>query len=346
MPILSISLTQLGWTDFFQNQIDSNLPPHQVARVIAEHRDQYILINGQGEQVIGIIPGKWLKKKGERDQLSVGDWVILHSEPSPLKKKHHAYLMEKRLTPYSQIIRKAAGSQQKSQILASNINSAFIVSSCNQELDLKRIERYLSLINEETIKPFLVLNKCDLKGYDDFQWQLQKRFPEIPLFLTRFDQPKSIEPIKEQIKSGSTTVFLGSSGVGKSTLTNLLLGKAHQLVESIREEDAKGRHTTTSRSLMSLPTPYGNIIDTPGLREIQLSQSTHLDDAFSEIANLSLKCRFPDCQHLTEPNCAVKQAVEKGNLSLEKLQHFQKLYQEAKKENSFYPKQRKKQKDS
>ena len=108
MPPFSVSLTQLGWSDFFQNQIDSELSLHQIARVIAEHRDQFILINGQGEQVIGLIPGKWLKKKEERDNLSVGDWVILHSQSTPLKKKHHAYLMEKRLTPYSQIIRKPA----------------------------------------------------------------------------------------------------------------------------------------------------------------------------------------------------------------------------------------------
>lgn len=324
-------LQLLGWNDFFQKQVSADLPLSQVARIINEHRDHYILHNGLGEKVMGLIPGKWKKKTDDKNYPSVGDWVILEDRMTHTKGGDKAYLIETRLTPFSQIVRRAAGTQNKAQVLVSNVDIAFIVSSCNQELDLHRIERYLALLDEDVIKPFLILNKCDLESFSSCHEQLKKRFPHLPLILTRADETRSIEPIQQALPLGMTSVFLGSSGVGKSTLTNLLLGSSKQLVEAIRQDDSKGRHTTTGRSLFLLPYPYGIIIDTPGLREVQLSESSHLDSAFSDIAELSLKCRFPDCKHETEPNCAVKAAIESGEISAEKLLHYQKLLQEAKK---------------
>jgi len=332
----------LGWNDFLQQQLQSNDPIHKFARIINEHRDHYILMNGLGERIIGILTGKWKKRTSEKDYPSVGDWVQIEDTPSRSTGREKSFLIEKRLNPFSQIIRRAAGTQNKAQVLVSNIDIAFIVSSCNQELDINRIERYLSLLDDQVIKPFLILNKCDLESFKECCEQLTTRFSQIPLILTRSDQPQTINPIKELLSLGTTSVFLGSSGVGKSTLTNLLLGETKQLIESIRHDDSKGRHTTTSRSLFILDKPYGIIIDTPGLREVQLSENSHLDVAFSEIAEIALKCRFPDCKHQTEPNCAVKEAVQNNKLSLEKLIHFQKLLSESKKNQYPTAAQRKK----
>lgn len=326
-------LQLLGWKDFFQNQIPVPIPPSRIARIINEHRDHYILHNGLGEKVIGLIPGKWKKKVHDKDYPSVGDWVIFEEQATDSKLGHSPYLIETRLTPFSQIIRRAAGTQNKAQVLVSNVDVAFIVSSCNQEFDLHRIERYLALLNENVIKPFLILNKCDLNFFSSCHEQITKRFPQLPLILTRADELSSLEPILQVLPTGISSVFLGSSGVGKSTLTNLLLGSSPQLVEAIRQDDSKGRHTTTGRSLFQLPPPYGMIIDTPGLREVQLSESSHLNGAFSDIAELSLKCRFPDCKHQTEPDCAVKIAVQRGEISSEKLLHYQKLFLESQKKH-------------
>lgn len=335
-------LKLVGWKDFFQSQISPDLPLSRIARIINEHRDHYLLHNGLGEKVMGLIPGKWKKKINDREYPSVGDWVLFEDRMTHSKGGENSYLIEKRLNPFSQIIRRAAGTQNKAQVLVSNVDMAFIVSSCNQELDANRIERYLALLDEEVIKPFLILNKCDLDSFQSCHEELKKRFPQLPLILTRADDPQSIEPIRELLPLGVTSVFLGSSGVGKSTLTNLLLGTSKQLVESIRHDDSKGRHTTTGRSLFLLPHSHGIIIDTPGLREVQLSESSHLDGAFSEIAELSLKCRFPDCKHQTEPDCAVKSAIQRGEISAEKLLHYQKLFQESKKKQYRSSSQRKK----
>jgi ribosome biogenesis GTPase len=339
-------LKHLGWKGFFQQQLTDNVTKSRIARTITEHRDHYILINGLGEKKIGQIPGNWKKRVNEQDYLSVGDWVIIEEKPSHTVGRNQSYLIEKRLSPFSQITRRAAGTQNKVQVLVSNIDIAFIVSSCNQELDINRIERYLALLDDNVIKPFLILNKCDLETFAQCKDQLISRFPQLPLLLTRSDRPDSILPIQHLLTLGMTSVFLGSSGVGKSTLTNLLLRESKQLVESIRHDDSKGRHTTTTRSLFCLPPPYGIIIDTPGLREVQLSENSHLDGAFSDIAEFSLRCRFPDCKHQTEPDCAVKSAIERGEISKEKLLHYQKLYLESKK-NQYPPaSQRKKKKDS
>lgn len=324
-------LKTLGWKDFFDHQIENpEKDYHRIARITHEHKDHYVLMNNNGEKIIGLISGKWKKNLQEQDYPSVGDWVLTETNPTSTQIKYPSFVIEKRLIPYSQIIRRAAGTQKKAQVLASNIDIAFIVSSCNQEMDLKRIDRYIALLDTEIIKPILILNKCDLEvSFQNNHEALQKNFPQIPLILTRSDQPESLFPIQQLLTQGITSVFLGSSGVGKSTLTNLLLGDSKQLVQPIRNDDSKGRHTTTSRTLFLLPTPLGIIIDTPGLREIQLTENFHLDGpAFSDISQLALACRFSDCKHQTEPDCAVKLAVQKGEVSAQKLSHFQKLLKE------------------
>ncbi len=334
MTLQTSSLVHWGWRDFFSQQI-SDTPAENIARVLKEQRDHYQLVNGHGNVVGGVIPGKWKKRKDDFENPSVGDWVTL-SEKTNTKAGIPYYLIEKRLNRFSQILRKAAGPSEKSQLLATNVDVAFIVSSCNQDFDVKRVERYIALLNEGTIKPILILNKCDLPSFADCNEKLVARFPNFPIIKTRADQAASINEISRILGSGITSVFLGSSGVGKSTLTNFLLGETKQTVQEIRNNDSKGRHTTTGRSMFLLPDNLGLIIDTPGLREVQLpGQDNNLEEAFADLAELSLTCRFPDCKHLTEPSCAVKEAVSKGTLSQDRLAHFQKLKAEVDEKKSY-----------
>lgn len=326
------TLAQWGWNEFYQKQIGL-ISSEKLARVIKEERDHYVLINGVGQVVGGIISGNWKKRREDFINPSVGDWVIL-SDKANEKAGLKFFLIDKRLERFSQILRKTEGSNEKSQLLAANVDFAFLVSSCNQDFDVRRIERYLALLNDGIIRPILILNKCDLPSFEDCREKIILRFPSIPIILTRSDQPESINALHSFLKLGITCVFLGSSGVGKSTLTNLLLNEDIQLTQQIRNKDSKGRHTTSGRSMFMLANKLGLIIDTPGLREVQLPiQDSNLENAFSNIAELGLKCRFQDCRHQAEPNCAVKLAVKNGELFQDQLDHFHKLKAEIDKKN-------------
>jgi ribosome biogenesis GTPase len=318
-----------GWREFFAEQLSTvstaAIPAEKIARVLKEQRDHCVLINGLGKTIGGVFPGKWRKRRDDFENPSVGDWVILGQE-TRTQGDLVFFMIEHRLNRFSQILRKAAGLADKSQLLAANVDVAFLVSSCNQDFDVKRLERYLTLLREGVITPVLVLNKCDLPGSIECQEQLVARFPELPLLLTRSDQPTSMNALNTYLQTGQTAVFLGSSGVGKSTLTNHLLGENKQTIRDIRTQDSKGRHTTTGRSMYLLANQQGLIIDTPGLREIQLpNQELNLEEAFPEIFAHSLQCRFPDCRHQSEPGCAVKNAVKAGAIAQGRLEHFQKL---------------------
>lgn len=327
-----------GWRDFFATQLQTPLEGSQIARITKEQRDHYVLINGLGTSVGGIIPGKWKKRKDDHENPSVGDWVLL-GEKAHSQNGMEIYLIKERLQRFSQILRKAAGLTSKSQLLAANVDVAFLVSSPNQDFDVKRIERYLSILKEGAIRPVLVLNKYDLSSASDCLKTLQERFADLPIITTRSDQPDSIEALKTYLGPGITSVLLGSSGVGKSTLTNLLLGESKQFVQSIRSNDSKGRHTTTGRSLFQINENLGLVIDTPGLREIQLPASeANFEETFSDIFEKALSCRFPDCSHQSEPQCAVKDAVKEGLISKDRLDNFIKLKSETQKRPSWQKK--------
>ncbi|MEY4617024.1 MAG: ribosome small subunit-dependent GTPase [Pseudomonadota bacterium] len=319
-----------GWKDFFAQQVTTE-SPDQIARVIKEQRDHLLLIDGTGRMIGGIISGNWKKRRDDFENPSVGDWVIVDDKTND-RDGISFYRIKQRLNRFSQILRKAAGPSEKSQLLAANVDVAFLVQSSNQDLDVRRLERYLSLLGDGEIKPIIVLTKCDLPNTEKSEKELSERFPAIPLLMTRSDQPNSIKLLEQYLGLGITSVFLGSSGVGKSTLTNLLLEAEAQLVQDIRKNDSKGRHTTTGRSMFLLESQRGLVIDTPGLREVKLPQNeSNVEEAFSEILELSLKCRFANCLHKTEPQCAVKEAVKQGLLSQDKLTHYQKLKEETKK---------------
>ena len=336
MEAVISNLELWGWRDFFAKQFPQS--SETLARVIKEERDHYLLINSLGITVGGVISGNWRKRRIDTENPSVGDWVVL-KEKTNEKNGLTFYLINERLKRFSQIIRKSAGPSDKSQLLAANIDVAFLVSSCNQDLEVRRIERYLSLLGDGEIKPILILNKCDLPQFEHCRNKISERFPEIPLLLTRSDQPESIDALNSYLGKGITSVFLGSSGVGKSTLTNHLAKNAKQIIQEIRDNDAKGRHTTTGRSMYLLSNQLGLVIDTPGLREVQLPiQENNFEEAFASIVELSLQCRFPNCRHQTEPNCAVKNAVKEGLILQDRLEHFHKLKSEI--DKKVYPRKK------
>lgn len=251
--------------------------------------------------------------------MTVGDWILLDE----------AGTFNRLLERSSLFVRKSAGSKVDTQLVAANIDTAFIVCSMNQDFSLNRIERYLALAHEAGVEPVIVLSKADL--VDDVQPFLDAAATlgqQLSVIAVNGLDAASVELLLPWCTSGKTVALLGSSGVGKSTLVNTLLGDATQLTAEIREDDDEGRHTTTSRSLHALA-GGGTLLDTPGMRELQLVDCEQgIETAFSDVTELSLRCKFKDCQHLSESDCAIKRAIESGELDARRLNSYRKLQRE------------------
>jgi ribosome biogenesis GTPase len=225
--------------------------------------------------------------------------------------------------------RKAAGSKLKKQLISANVDTAFIVSSMNDEFNLNRIERFLSLVNESGAEPVVLLSKSDQsetpRGFVD---QTRALDPFLAVEAINCLDGGSVSKLSPWLKEGATIAVLGSSGVGKSTLINTLLGEKRQGTAAIREDDGKGRHTTTRRSLISL-SAGGVILDTPGMREIQMADCMDgIAATFADIEAYAEQCKFSDCQHQAEPDCAVQQAIVAGELEQRRLDNYVKLLRE------------------
>jgi ribosome biogenesis GTPase len=308
----SLSLSQLGWQPFFQQQLtlddyDGNI----VARVTAHHRSQYNLITEQGEISLAI--------HADFPSLTVGDWIILDSEQRFVRE----------LDRSSFFSRKAPGSKVARQYIAANVDTLFIVCSLNQDFNLSRIERYLVLANEAQVEPVIVLTKADLcDDVDEKKAQVQSLDPLLMIESVNALSQDDVSKLSQWCNAGQTVAFLGSSGVGKSTLVNSLMGGEAQATGGIREDDSKGRHTTTSRSIHFLPTG-GVLIDTPGMRELQLADSEHgVSETFSDIETLAEQCRFSNCHHENEPGCAIQAALTAGEIDQRRLNNYFKLLRE------------------
>ncbi|MBF0218446.1 MAG: ribosome small subunit-dependent GTPase A [Gammaproteobacteria bacterium] len=307
-----LSLPQLGWQPFFQQQISlEEFESCTMARVIGQQRSLIALLTTQGRRSLPLSPSV--------AELVVGDWILLDAE------NRFTRLLE-RLSLFS---RKAAGAKVATQLIAANINTLFIVSSMNQDFNLNRLERYLSLANDAGVDPVILLTKADLcEDRQAYIEQAQLLGPTQEILILNSLQPENVRQLTAWCSTGKTIAFLGSSGVGKSTLINTLLGDTLQQTQAIREDDAKGRHTTTSRSLHPLATG-GLLLDTPGMRELQLAACEHgVEETFAEIALLASHCRFADCQHQSEPGCAVRAAIEAGTLHERRLNNYLKLMRE------------------
>jgi ribosome biogenesis GTPase / thiamine phosphate phosphatase len=316
-------LHELGWSSFFQQHVkpdDSRLP----ARIIEEQRSSYRVACEAGE-LAADLAGNLRHAAVDRSALpAIGDWVLIEAR----QQEHRATIREV-LPRKSKFSRKAAGQETVEQIVAANIDTVFLVTSLNADLNLRRIERYLTTVWDSGAQPVILLNKSDV--CDDPLTAVEAVSDVaigVPVHVVSSITGNGVDQIRAYLQPGQTVALLGSSGVGKSTLTNRLLGNDVQKVREIREDDAHGRHTTTARRLFVLP-DGGMLIDTPGMRELQLwDTGDGLSRTFDDIELLAGDCRFRDCSHTSEPGCAVQSALDSQKLSAERFESYLKLRRE------------------
>jgi len=306
------NLRQLGWKPFFAQQLSlQELEDFSSARIIEQHRSKLLAQSEQGQHSL-IIPTN-------SDRVCVGDWVLFDESERLIRVLDRQSLFQ----------RKAPGSKVTTQLIAANVDSLMIVCSLNNDFNLNRIERYLAIAKEAQVEPIVVLTKADqCTDVDVKRQQVQALDQLMMVHALNALEPSELLSLAGFCKEGNTIAFLGSSGVGKSTLVNGLLGYQALDTGEIREGDSKGRHTTTFRALKVLP-QGGLLMDTPGMRELQLAECEQgVNETFSEIMTLANQCRFSDCKHESEPGCAVQKAINSGELELRRLTSYQKLMKE------------------
>ena len=303
-------LEALGWQPFFAQQITiealTETPP---VRVVSVHRNSQHVVGAEIDKILPPIANT-----------TVGDWIML----DPNQPQSSTVLERKSI-----VKRRAPGLDRKAQLIAANLETAFIVTSCNRDFNVARLERYIALALESEITPVIVLTKMDLvDDVDGFVAQAQSISDLVPVVALNAKGDDVLQKLSAWCTQGKTVAFLGSSGVGKSTLTNALMGTDDIETQSIREADARGRHTTTHRELHL--TPSGCLVlDTPGMRELQLTDvSAGIADLFSDLDDIAKGCRFRDCLHDSEPGCAVTAAVADGTLNADRVQRWRKLLAE------------------
>lgn len=291
-----------------------------LARVVAQHRAGYELHDGQ--TLFGAQPdGHFLKRgidPGERPV--VGDFVEVASGTPP----HILTIAPRR----SVLSRAAAGERYERQLIATNIDYVLVLTGLDGDFNPARIERYLSLTEDSGAQPVVLLSKLDTREDADLKIAaLRERLPDsTPIHALNCKDPSSVQLLAAYLQAGDSAVLVGSSGAGKSTLTNTLLGSATMATAEVRRHDSRGRHTTTHRALLQLPSG-GCLIDTPGMRELKLTGEENLD-LFADIEQLAEKCRFADCGHGSEPGCAVQTALDNGELGAGRWRSFLKLHDE------------------
>jgi len=312
------SLGDLGWAPFFERQPLVEQHPDLIpARVIAIQRTHVVLMHATGiwESPLG---GRWFQYEVE-GRPAVGDWVLIDAASGSIEQ-----LLDRR-----GVLKRMSAGMGEIQIIASNIDVLFLVTSCNAEFNLRRLERYLAIAYEAEVTPVVVLTKADLaQRPEEFASQAGTLKPGLAVHVVNALDVESTAVLSAWCSRGQTIALLGSSGVGKSTLVNSLMGTQTQLTAEIREDDGKGRHTTTHRSLHLLP-GGGMVLDSPGMRELGIAQAeAGVEAMYDEIEVLGLGCRFADCAHGTEPGCAVQQAIQESRLDAERLNGYQKLKRE------------------
>ena len=328
-----MDLNRLGWNPFFEAHFEpfrnrDFLP----ARIALEHRRTYLVYGEHGE-LSAEVSGKFRNDAAERGRFpAVGDWAAIRSRPEEGKATIHALLPRK-----SSFSRKAvlAGGpaygpgKTEEQVLAANVDTAFLVSGLDGDFNPRRIERYLTLVWDGGATPVIVLNKADVcTDIGTYVAKVESVAWGVPIHPVSALENQGLDVLLEYLGRAKTGALLGSSGVGKSTLINAFLGEERQQVGAVRESDSRGRHITSHRELILLP-GGGAIIDNPGLRELQLwGDEDGLKGAFSDIEELAGLCRFRDCGHQREPGCAIRQALEDGTLDPGRWQGYLKLKKE------------------
>ncbi len=321
---LESGLIRLGWQPAFAEAF----APHRTAglvpaRVAEEHRDRYLVQTETGELRAEITGRLRYTASTRLDLPAVGDWVALQLA-GDAQGYIHAVLPRRTL-----LLRKAAGVLTEAQALAANVDVLFLVTDADRDFNLRRVERYLTLARESGARPVIVLNKADLSDrVPDLLSAVAGASAATPSLAISAKDGAGVERLHEWIGSGATAAFVGSSGVGKSTIINRLLGEERLKTSAIREHDGRGRHTTVSRQLLVLPRG-GVVIDTPGMRELQLwADEESLEAAFGDVEERVARCRFSDCRHEREPGCAVREALEEGTLDRNHFESYRKLRRE------------------
>lgn len=315
----------LGWNEFLKGHFQQySRQGYSVGRVSAEHKNIYQVISEFGELLAGISGRMRHDTRGCQDFPAVGDWVVISIHPDRKNATIHGILPRQ-----SKFSRKTAGGKMEEQVIAANINTVFLVNALNNDFNPRRIERYLLLAWESGASPVIVLSKADIcSSVEQKLAETEAVAPGVNIHTVSSVSGEGLDNLNKYIYKGRTVALLGSSGAGKSTLVNRFLGEDLQKVREIRQGDDRGRHTTTYRKLITLP-KGGMLIDTPGMRELQLwGTEEGLNDTFGDIDHCSSQCQFSDCRHMSEPNCAVRKALSEGKLDHTRYESYRKLQKE------------------
>jgi ribosome biogenesis GTPase len=317
-------IEQYGWSESLALAFEPHARAgHLPGRIVVQQRDAYLVATDDGE-LTAKVSGRLRHEAREAGHPAVGDWVALSANLAERTATLHAVLPRR-----TAFVRRAADSVQTAQVIAANIDVAFVVTSMNADLNPRRLERYLAAAWQSGARPVVLLTKSDLSDAPQaLAAEITALAAGCPVLVVSARKGVGLDVLMEQVLPGETCVLIGSSGVGKSTLVNALLGEERMATQEIREADARGRHTTSHRQLVLLP-GGGLILDTPGIREVGLIDADEgLAMAFDDIERLAETCRFRDCGHANEPGCAVRDALKTGALDPARWASFQKLGQE------------------
>jgi ribosome biogenesis GTPase len=317
------TLEDYGWNQFFADSFEPFAREgFEPGRVALQHNRALMLYTAEGETQAETTGRLRYLARGAEDLPAVGDWVVIkRTQDEEGQAKVHEILPRS-----SKFSRRAAGSETAEQIVAANVDTVFLVTGLDNDYNPRRVERYLIMAWESGADPVVVLNKADLiEEAEERRRDIERVAPGVPVLALSAKRGVGIEQLMPYVVHGRTVALMGSSGVGKSTITNRLLGGEVQRTQEVRLSDARGRHTTTHRELFVLP-GGGLVLDTPGMRELQLLVSERgFRETFDDIEAIAAECRFTDCRHEGEPGCAVRAALESGEMDAERFANYRKM---------------------